>query len=218
VAARSGGKVQRRARADHGELREQILETFSAKAKASGLRALMMGELATELRISATTLYKHFPSKEALTLACVDRWAHELAAAEAAEPERARPRDGFAQFMHWVDAWADANAALSPAFARDLESDYPSAWRRYRQVIDERKRRGAQLLIPVLKSEHPPRVALAVLDLILTRVLRPEFADRLRISRHDALRSAVAIWAGGAVDRRGTLRAVATPRTSGRKR
>ena len=111
---------------------------------------------------------------------------------------------------------ADANAALSPAFARDLESDYPAAWRRYRDVIRERKQRGAELLTPVLKSELEPRVALAVLDLILTTVLRPEFADRLRISRHEALRTAVTIWAGGAVDRRGKLRTVSSER--GRKR
>jgi AcrR family transcriptional regulator len=209
-------KSQRRARVAPAEVREQILEAFSARAKSIGLRAVMMGELASELRISASTLYKHFPSKEALTLACVDRWGHELGAAEAAEPERSAPRSGFEQFMHWVDAWSDANAALSPAFARDLETDYPAAWRRYRQVIGERKRRGAELLTPVLKAEHNPRVALAVLDLILTTVLRPEFADRLRISRHEALRTAVSIWAGGAVDRRGKLRAVSSER--GRKR
>ena len=198
----------RRSRVEGHELRVQILAAFSAKAKAIGIRGVMMGELASELRISASTLYKHFPSKDALTLACVERWADELGAAEAAEPRAGEPRDGFEQFMHWVDAWADANAALSPAFARDLETDYPAAWRRYREEIRRRKERGAELLRPVLKPEIDAEVSLAVLNLILTTVLRPEFADRLRISRHEALRSAVAIWAGGAVDRRGKLRRV----------
>jgi hypothetical protein len=45
--------------------------------------------------------------------------------------------------------------------------------------------------------------------MLLDEVLRPEFADRLRISRHDAIRSAMTIWAAGAVDRRGKLRAIA---------
>jgi AcrR family transcriptional regulator len=212
-------KPARRSRVEPEALRGQILDAFSAKAKAIGIRGVMMGELASELRVSASTLYKHFPSKDALTLACIERWADELAAAEAAEPRAAGTaghRDGFEQFMHWVDAWADANAALSPAFARDLQSDYPTAWRRYRDEIQRRKQRGAELLTPVLKSELEPRVALAVLDLILTTVLRPEFADRLRISRHEALRTAVTIWAGGAVDRRGKLRTVSSER--GRKR
>jgi AcrR family transcriptional regulator len=188
--------------------REQILDAFSAKAKRAGIRSVMMLELAGELRMSATTLYKHFPSKEALTLACVDRWALELAAAEAAEARRGKHADGFEQFMRWADAWADANAALSPLFTRDLRSDYPAAWRRFREVIRERERRGMALLRPVLKADLDERLAFAVLGLIMDAVLRPELADRLRISRHDAIRGAVSIWAAGAVDRRGQLRAL----------
>ena len=199
---------KKRTRVDPAQIRDQVLSLFSAKAKLVGIRGVMMVELATELRMSAATLYRLFPSKEALTLACVDRWAHEKAAAEAAEPDPKVRRGGFEQFMHWVDAWADANASLSPAFTRDLQSDYPLAWQRYREIVRQRQARGAELLRPVLKPELDQRVALAILGIILTEAVRPEFADRLRISRHDAIRSAVAIWAGGAVDRRGELRSM----------
>jgi AcrR family transcriptional regulator len=205
VASRKAG---RRARVAPEQVREQILEVFSRKAQAVGLRAVMMGELATELRVSASTLYKQFPSKEALTLACVDRWADDFAAAAAAADNAGNARDGFEQFMHWLDAWADAHAALSPVFARDLESDYPAAYQRFRAIVNQRKQMGAALLRPLLKPELDERVAFAVLDLILTTVLRPEFADRLRISRHAAIRTAVSIWAGGAVNRRGKLRSL----------
>jgi AcrR family transcriptional regulator len=197
----------RKARIAPEQVRQQIVDAFAIKAKAIGLRGVMMGEIATELRVSASTLYKHFPSKEALTLACVERWADEFAAAEAAftpAPKRA----AFDQFLHWIDVWSDAHGALSPAFVRDLETDYPAAFKRFRAVINQRKRQGAALLRPQLKPELDERVALAVLDLIMTTVLRPEFADRLRISRHEAIRTAVAIWAGGALDRRGQLRAL----------
>jgi AcrR family transcriptional regulator len=201
-------KTSKQSRLASGELKQQILEAFSAKAKREGIRNVMMAELASELRMSPSTLYKLYPSKEALTLACVDRWAHELGAAEAALPEPGVSRDGFAQFMHWVDAWADVNGRLSPAFARDLRSDYPAAWQRFRSVVHERQRRGAELLRPVLKPEIDEQVAFAILRMLLDEVLRPEFADRLRISRHDAIRSAMTIWAAGAVDRRGQLRAL----------
>lgn len=195
----------KRPRLDTEQLKQQILEAFSANAKRHGIRSVMMAELASELRMSATTLYKLYPSKEALALACVDRWANELAAVEAAEPGPALPSNGFERFMHWVDAWADANARLSPAFRRDLQTDYPAAWARYREVVRDRKRRGAALLRPVLKPEIDERVAFAVLNLIFEEVLKPELADKLRMTRHDVLRTAVAIWAGGAVDRRGKL-------------
>jgi AcrR family transcriptional regulator len=202
------GTIRQDARAAQQQLGQRILDVFSVRAKTVGLRNVMMGELASELRISASTLYKHFPSKEALTLACVERWADEYAGAQAAKYNPRAKRDPFDQFMHWIDAWSDAHAELSPAFAQDLESDYPAAFRRFREIVRERKQAGAELLRPVLKSELDERVAFAVLDLILTTVLRPEFADRLRISRHDAIRSAVMIWAGGAVNRRGKLRAL----------
>ncbi|HET6332256.1 MAG TPA: TetR/AcrR family transcriptional regulator [Polyangiales bacterium] len=200
----------RRARVDPEELRARILATFSTKAKRLGIRALLMTELAAELRISATTLYKLYPSKEALALACVDRWADELGAAESAKVDRTEPTSGFDAYLRWIDAWADANASLSPAFARDLKSDYPAVWKRYREVVHERKRRGARLLRPLLKPDVDERVAFALLDTIFATVLQPEFADRLHISRREALRTAVSIWAAGALARPAKTRPIAT--------
>jgi AcrR family transcriptional regulator len=195
-------------RADPEHVSAQILDAFSARAKRIGLRTLLMTELATELRMSASTLYKLYPSKEALAAACVDRWADELGAAEAAKRDSKAGADGFDQFMRWVEAWADANASISPAFAHDLETDYPAVWRRYREIVDERKRRGAALLRPMLKPEVDRRVALALLDVIFKTVLEPEFANRLGISRREAIRSAISVWAGGALARGGKLRSL----------
>jgi AcrR family transcriptional regulator len=205
----------KRARAAAAQVSERILETFSNKAKRIGLRALTMTELASELHMSAATLYRLYPSKEALALACVDRWADELGAADAAQRDRrervnskAVPRDGFERYMVWIEAWADANAALSPAFARDLKSDYPAVWQRYREIVEDRKRRGALLLRPLLKPSVDERVAFAVLNTIFMTVLEPDFADRLHVSRREAIRSAVSIWAGGALNRQANLRSL----------
>ena len=65
---------------DSDPVRERILAAFSTKAKRAGIRAVVMGELASDLRMSAMTLYKHFPSKDELVSAMVDAWALELAA------------------------------------------------------------------------------------------------------------------------------------------
>jgi AcrR family transcriptional regulator len=196
-----------RSRVNVEQLSAQILDTFSARAKRLGLRALHMGELASELHMSATTLYRLYPSKESLAMACLQRWADELVAAEAAKQNA--KRSPFDQYMHWIDAWADANAAISPAFLRDLQSDYPAVWKRYSQVITERKRQGMQLLRPLLRPEVSERVAFSLLSHIFGLVQDPDFADRLNVSRREALRSAVSIWAAGALTRVGKK---ATPR------
>jgi AcrR family transcriptional regulator len=203
---------QRQRGSDPDTLRERVLELFSARAKREGIRAVMMAELARDLRISPSTLYKLFPSKESLAAACVEQWALDLAASEAAESAAREGRDPLERFEHWLDAWADAQAEISPAFARDLRSDYPEAWARFNEVIEERQQRGVAMLRPVLKPEIDPSVAFFILKLLLDEAMRPEFANRMRLSRHDAIRSAVAIWAGGAIDRRGRLRAIQTDR------
>jgi AcrR family transcriptional regulator len=207
MASSSARTTSRRTRVDPEHVSAQILDAFTVRAKRTGLRALIMTELATELRMSASTLYRLYPSKEVLAAACVDRWADELSAAEAARGNPHAPnggRDGFDRFMLWVDAWADANAALSPAFTRDLQADYPQVWRRYREIVNARKRRGAEMLRPLLKADVDERVAFALLNQIFTLVLDPDFADRLHVSRREALRSAVSIWAGGALARERT--------------
>jgi AcrR family transcriptional regulator len=219
VARRNSTKnaaTARRTRVDPERVSEQILEAFSAKAKRIGLRALTMTELATELQMSATTLYKLYPSKEALALACVDRWADELGAAAAAKQAAKAEGDGFEQYLLWIDAWAAANAALSPVFSRDLKTEYPTVWKRYRAVVDERKRIGANLLRPLLKPDVHEGVAFAMLNAIFTIVLQPEFADELRVSRREALRVAVGIWAGGALARQGKLRRLRGGKTTRR--
>src|SRR5262245_19749840 len=68
MARRAPKKAQPRAMeanapaADAERVRERILVAFSAKAKRAGIRAVVMGELASELRMSPMTLYKHFPA------------------------------------------------------------------------------------------------------------------------------------------------------------
>jgi AcrR family transcriptional regulator len=201
VAKTSVKRAASRSRIDAEQLSEQILDAFSARAKRIGLRALHMGELATELRMSATTLYKLYPSKEALASACLERWADELGAAEAAKQDS--KRQPFEQYMHWIDAWADANASISPAFLRDLQTDYPAVWKRYGEVLGKRKRHGMSLLRPLLHPDVDERVAFALLNRIFGLVQDPEFAAHINVSRRDALRGAVAIWAGGALVRTG---------------
>ena len=60
------------------EARERILKAFSDRATRSGIRSVVMSELASELRMSPNTLYQHFPSKKHLVTALVERWAQEV--------------------------------------------------------------------------------------------------------------------------------------------
>lgn len=194
-------------------VRERILAAFSAKAKRSGIRAVVMGELASELRMSPMTLYKHFASKDELVSAMVDAWALELAAIDALDlGEVDDCTAALERLLAWADAWTASLAHVSPAFFKDLHRDHPECWARFDAQIEARKRAAAPLLGPFLRPELSPNVALLMLDYLVTHAADPRYAERLGVSRREAVRTAVSIWGGGALLQRPKLRLVPPPR------
>lgn len=188
-------------------VRERILVAFSAKAKRAGIRAVVMGELASELRMSAMTLYKHFASKDELVSAMVDAWALELAAIDALDLVQVDDcSEALERLLDWADAWTANLASVSPAFFNDLHRDHPECWARFNAQIEERKWAAAPFLGPFLRPDLDANVALPMLDLLVTHSADPRYAERLGVSRREAVRTAVSIWAGGALVQRPNLR------------
>jgi AcrR family transcriptional regulator len=203
----------RSAAQDAERVRDRILAAFSAKAKRSGIRAVVMGELAAELRMSPMTLYKHFASKHELVSAMVDAWALELAAIDALDLGRVEDcTAALERLLAWADAWTASLSHVSPAFFKDLARDHPECWERFNAEIDARKRAAAPLLGPFLRADLAPTAALLMLDHLVTQAANPRYAERLGLSRSEAVRTAVSIWGGGALSQRPKLRVVPTPR------
>jgi AcrR family transcriptional regulator len=193
---------------DADPVRERILTSFSARARRSGIRAIPMGELASELRMSAMTLYKHFASKDELVTAMVDAWALELAALDALDWEKAQSCSSAAEvLLSWADTWTASLSRVSPALFADLQRDHPIAWKRFEAQINERKSIAAKHLAPFLRDDVHAGVAILMLDTLVMQAADPGFIETVGISRREAVRSALAIWAGGALKQRVMLRA-----------
>jgi AcrR family transcriptional regulator len=94
MVARAGG--QRTSPTPRGEARERILETAFRLFYAHGVRGVGVDTIIAASGVAKATFYKHFPSKDDLAVAYLDRvdglWRGQLqAAAAAAGPEpRAR--------------------------------------------------------------------------------------------------------------------------------
>ena len=187
------------------QVRQRILQTFSEKAKRSGLRSVVMAELASELRMSATTLYNHFSSKEELVLVLVRHWVAELAEGEALTADRPELRTLSDRVRHWAQVWGASMSELSVAFIQDLQRDYPEAWRIFQEGVEDQRRLGAAIVRPVIKPDLNAKVAIEILHLILARVADPRFSDRTETSRYEAIQTAVSIWAAGALVQEGRL-------------
>ncbi len=175
----------------------RILDAFSARAKRGGLRSVVMGELATALGMSASTLYGYFASKEQLVAAMVDGWCAELATHDVlTENERAPIGE---RFKAWGDAWSVRIVEYSPVFFGDLARDYPEQSARLQRDLAERRAKGAALLRPHLKAGLIPDAAFALLDLIYTHAHDPRVGDEAGVARRDVVRTALAIWGEGAL-------------------
>ena len=204
--ARKSAKSER----DPGDVRERILQAFSERAMRSGIRSVVMAELASALRMSATTLYNHFPSKHDLVTALVERWAQDVAASEAATAELAGAPSAVDGMVHWAEAWSASMSRYAPAFWEDLRRDHERAHEIFRRELGRWKEAGAARLRPHLRPELHPEIALQVLDLILTHASDPRLSERAGTGRRQAIETAIQIWARGALRSPGKLTALST--------
>jgi len=185
---------------EHSPVRDRILHTFSTKARRSGIRSVLMGDLASDLRMSIATLYKHFASKEDLVNAMVDAWVDELGAVGALKWAAATDAPSLLEvLMHWPDAWTANLGGVSPAFFEDLKRDHPAAWRRFRGLFEQRRGEAAVHLAPFVRADLHKMAAMRMLGEMVIRAADPRFTERLGISRRESVRTAVALWAGGAM-------------------
>jgi AcrR family transcriptional regulator len=204
-------KSKRLRPAEQQDAQERILAAFSERATRSGIRSVVMSELAADLRMSPNTLYQHFRSKKDLVTALVEQWAREVGASQAGVVEVASSRSAIEGMTRWAEAWAASVARHSPAFWEDLRRDFPEAFAIFRKELKRWKELGAAQLRPRLLPSLQPDVALAVLDLILTRVSDPRFSEELGTTRRESIATAIGIWARGALENRGKLTALAKP-------
>jgi len=188
-------------------VRERVLRAFSERAMRSGIRSVVMAELASDLRMSPNTVYNHFSSKKDLVAALVERWAREVGASEAGAAELASSKNAIDGMTQWAEAWSRSVARYAPAFWEDLRRDYPDVFEVFQRELRGWKERGAAELRPHLLPDLDADVALAVLDLILTHVSDPRFSENLGTSRRESIRTAIEIWTRGALRSRGQLRA-----------
>lgn len=92
---------------------ERLLEAASALFRKQGLHGTDMGDIAAAVGLARNSIYRYYPNKEHILVACVQRdmapFVARMRALESAHPEpRAR-----------IDAWIDAaiDIATSPAHA-----------------------------------------------------------------------------------------------------
>ncbi|MCC5954073.1 MAG: TetR family transcriptional regulator [Acidimicrobiia bacterium] len=136
---------------------EQILDAAVEQASLHGLRRLSVGDVATAAGVSRPTLYKHFPSKDALITAAVARETSSVAASVLAAAE----------------AHDDPADALEAAVAETLRLA------RAHPLLDRIIRTEPDTLLPVLTADGGPVVTMVRTPIETTMAARLPHLDEL---------------------------------------
>ncbi|WP_052518781.1 TetR/AcrR family transcriptional regulator [Archangium violaceum] len=168
------------------EARTRILEKAEQFFLTHGYSRVTMDELATELRMSKKTLYRHFSSKEALGEVVIETGLARLGAALQAIVEDERVEFGvrLETFVRTLAGRYGSSATL----LRDLQRDAPMLWQKLAELRREsvQARFGAFLAAGVkagaLRADVEPRLVVRMMLTLVDQLLRPDVLEELEIT------------------------------------
>lgn len=209
MASSSRARPLARRPARDADPRRRILEAFAVRAKASGVRGVVMADLAHDLGMSKKTLYRHFESKDALVLDLVRAWGERLEDGQRALRVGAESPVTF--FRDVATLWVDALSEFSRAFWTEVRSEHPDAHAAFVVFLQASRRRLRERLTRHLRPGVDRELALEILNATVARGADPSLAALLGIPTREALLGSLDIWA------RGALRLADPPRKKGRR-
>lgn len=157
----------------------QIVEEAQARLLAAGARCLNLDVLAATLHISKKTIYRHFPTKDALLARMFQRYQQQAGAQHQLFQQVPTAPEELHLLLRW---FKEQHLALPPGFMPELRRAAPvlyELWQRYQAtrlvpLIGQNLQRGQTegtyrpLDTPVLS-----RWCLAQLDLVMHDRLAP---------------------------------------------
>ena len=186
------------AKASQHQLEERILIAFEEQAAIAGPRQVSMAGLSGQLGISTRTLYRHFPGKSELVTALMHRWASEWFDFQKSGLEQGlSPR---LRIERTALDWLRHTSRFSSCFWQELERDFPQAYAVYRDEYQGYLLRSRNNLLGSIRKGLRPELALNNLMLLIQACRDQRRCDQLNITREDALRDSIALWAQGALE------------------
>lgn len=180
--------------------RNVIVDTAFEKFRKFGTRRVTVEEIARDLRISKKTIYQHFPDKEAMVQACVERVVAEVipAVQKAFESRVPVTRRVF-------DVWqalTGISRLVSPEFVADLKTDYPHIWedidRRHHAVFAGWEKLFIEgIASGEIRSEIHPKVALRIMQAIIENVMVPDVLGMGEFTPAQAIETVFNLLSGG---------------------
>lgn len=156
----------------------------------NGFTKISMDELATGMKISKKTIYKHFDSKEQLILEVINHMLENVKSYVKTVIEK--DENSVAKFMDIVNFISNTMFKPNEKFFKDIQSDFPEVWLRIDKFRSELmpvfiKRIFQQGIEEGLMVERPWEILITMLVASVRSVVNPDFILRNNYSISEAL-------------------------------
>lgn len=184
-------------------IRERILDAAMSRMLRFGYRKVTMDEIAQDLVMSKSTIYKHFQSKIEMAEALFHRLEKEInRELSLIEESHKDPVEIISKNIFFLQQ------RLTPWFEHflgDIKTELPELWNRFIRFRNEKISGLKSLLEDGIKKGKFRKVhsALAVRMYMgaIDHVLNPEFLEKERISFSDAIEGVLDIWSTGVISK-----------------
>jgi len=183
------------------EARARILDLAEQFFLTHGYSRVTMDDIATELRMSKKTLYRHFSSKEALGEAALAasfaRVGQELDTLVRDE------RLDFAERLRGLVRTVAGRHERAALVLRDLQRDAPALWQRLLELrrASVQARFGALLASGVksgaIRADVEPRLVLRMVLTLVDQLMRPDVLEELELSADQVFSSMLGVILDG---------------------
>ncbi|MCI0449120.1 MAG: TetR/AcrR family transcriptional regulator [Chlorobi bacterium] len=186
--------------------REKILTYAQERFFKEGFYKISMDEIARELGMSKSTIYKYFPSKVEL----VNDAVKTLVASVKIRIESAISMDSNAveKFLAVIKILTETITRFTDKWLSDLQHHAPQIW----EEVDETRRKllyeNISKLISqgqreVLIKKYPPEIIITLITGAMRNIVNPAFLISTRFSYDDAVEYAFKILLNGILTEKG---------------
>jgi AcrR family transcriptional regulator len=180
-------------------IKEKILNAAEKRMTEFGYRKVRIDEIATDLRMSKNTIYKHFHSKEDIAQCLVERLQQDLnTKLESIEKIKKDP------LLIFSDSVLLLRKQLGPWFEhffREIATELPNLWEGFLNFRNEKilsihslVERGSKSR--VFRQVNPSIATEAYLGAVKA-VTNPRFLDEENLTFEQALSAVLDIWSNG---------------------
>lgn len=186
--------------------RDRIFLHIKTLFLREGFNKISMDEIASELKISKKTIYKHFPSKDFIVNAIVEGLMKSLQ--EKLEEIFNSNSDSVEKMIRIYQLIGQFLLEVSDRWINDLRIQQPLLWEKVDEFRTNKLNRSFSSIIEKGKSEkliknYPVDLLVMLLTSLLRGVTNNQFILKSRFSYHDAIETSLEVLFNGILTNKG---------------